>query len=409
MGVVLREGAQAHDAVQRARRLEAVAGAELGHAQRQVAIGLLTEVEDLHVARAVHRLDGQLFAFGRLAREHVRTELFPVPGLLPETPVHDLGGLDLDVAVNLQAAAHVGFHRAVERPTLGVPEDHALGFFLQVEEVHGPADLAVVALLGLFQPRQMGFEVGLAGPRRTIDALELSVAMVAAPIGAGQLHQFERLADRLRRGQVRPQAQVLPLALAIDRDRLALGQVGDDLGLVGLADRLEVGDGLGAVPDFAHDLLVAVDDLLHALFDLGQIIQAERRLAGEVVIEPVLDGRADRDLRAGEQFLHRLGHDVAGVVADGVERLGAVARQDLELAAARQRAVEVVESPIELDEHGAFLQRFGDGGGDVTARGAVFELALRAVGENQIDHDSHVHVREADPSGVLSRGWGTGS
>ena len=39
--VVLREGAHAHQAVQRARRLVAVARAELGHAQRQVAIGSL--------------------------------------------------------------------------------------------------------------------------------------------------------------------------------------------------------------------------------------------------------------------------------------------------------------------------------------------------------------------------------
>jgi hypothetical protein len=39
--VVLGEGAHAHDAVQRARGLVAVAGAELGHAQRQLAVGLM--------------------------------------------------------------------------------------------------------------------------------------------------------------------------------------------------------------------------------------------------------------------------------------------------------------------------------------------------------------------------------
>ena len=52
--------------------------------------------------------------------------------------------------------------------------------------------------------------------------------------------------------------------------------------------------------------LVAVDDLLHLRLDLRQVVQAERRLAREVVIEAVVDGRADRDLRAGEQLLHRL-------------------------------------------------------------------------------------------------------
>jgi hypothetical protein len=71
VGVVLGEAAHPHQAVQRARRLIAVAGAELGHAQRQVAVGLLAELEDLHVARAVHRLQGEGLALHRLADEHV--------------------------------------------------------------------------------------------------------------------------------------------------------------------------------------------------------------------------------------------------------------------------------------------------------------------------------------------------
>ena len=56
VGVVLREGAHPQDAVQRARRLEAVARAHLGHAQRQLAIAAQALIEDLDVARAVHRL-----------------------------------------------------------------------------------------------------------------------------------------------------------------------------------------------------------------------------------------------------------------------------------------------------------------------------------------------------------------
>ena len=69
MGVVLREGAHAHQAMQRAGRLEAVHLAEFGDLERQVAIGLQAVLEDLDVARAVHRLDGidalVLLAFAR--------------------------------------------------------------------------------------------------------------------------------------------------------------------------------------------------------------------------------------------------------------------------------------------------------------------------------------------------------
>ena len=56
MRVVLREGAHAHHAMQRARRLVAMHDAELGETQRQLAIGAQAVLEDLDMAGAVHRL-----------------------------------------------------------------------------------------------------------------------------------------------------------------------------------------------------------------------------------------------------------------------------------------------------------------------------------------------------------------
>jgi hypothetical protein len=155
VGVVLGEGAHPHDAVHGARRLVAVAGAELGHAQRQLAIALLADVEDLDVAGAVHRLDGQDLALGALAHEHGVAELLGVARLLPQALVEDLRRLDLAIAGRVQPAAHIGLQRQVQRPALGVPEHHALALFLDVEEVHGPAQLAVVAPLGFLDALQM--------------------------------------------------------------------------------------------------------------------------------------------------------------------------------------------------------------------------------------------------------------
>ncbi|KAG1535596.1 hypothetical protein G6F50_015267 [Rhizopus delemar] len=56
VAVVLREAAHAHHAVQRTRGFVAVALAEFAVAQRQFAVGMQAGIEDLHVARAVHRL-----------------------------------------------------------------------------------------------------------------------------------------------------------------------------------------------------------------------------------------------------------------------------------------------------------------------------------------------------------------
>src|SRR5690606_24280369 len=68
--IVLHEATHAHDAVQRTGRLVAVTGTELGQTQRQVAVGLQALIEDLHVTRAVHRLDGVVAVF-RGSGEHV--------------------------------------------------------------------------------------------------------------------------------------------------------------------------------------------------------------------------------------------------------------------------------------------------------------------------------------------------
>ena len=74
--VVLGEGTHAHQPVQRARRLVAMARAELGHAQRQVAVRLDALPEDLDVTRAVHRLDREDPVLG-FRDEHVRADSFP--------------------------------------------------------------------------------------------------------------------------------------------------------------------------------------------------------------------------------------------------------------------------------------------------------------------------------------------
>ena len=75
---------------------------------------------------------------------------------------------------------------------------------------------------------------------------------------------------------------------------------------------------------------VAGDDLAHLGFDRGQVFGRERLVAREVVIEAVLDHRADGDLGAGIELLHRLGHDMRRVVADQLERLRIVARKEFD-------------------------------------------------------------------------------
>ena len=104
-------------------------------------------------------------------------------------------------------------------------------------------------------------------------------------------------------------------------------------------------------PDLAHQRLVGGDDPPHLLLDRRQILVGERaalRRRREIVIEAVVGRRAEGDLRARKQVLHRLGEDVGIIVADQLERVGLVARGDQrELGIALERPVEVAHLAVD--------------------------------------------------------------
>ena len=127
---------------------------------------------------------------------------------------------------------------------------------------------------------------------------------------------------------MRPAAEVEPRLLRIDLDLVAFGDGVDQLELERLALVAEQLLRRLAVHHLAGEGRVAGDDLAHLGFDLGQIVGREGLVAREVVIEAVLDHRADGDLRAGVELLHGLGHHMRRVVADQLERFRVVARQD---------------------------------------------------------------------------------
>ena len=87
---------------------------------------------------------------------------------------------------------------------------------------HLRAYFPVVALLRLFDHREIFVELGLVLERRAVDALELRVALVALVIRAGHGGELER-AHVAGAHHVRPGAQVDEIAVLEIRNRLALG------------------------------------------------------------------------------------------------------------------------------------------------------------------------------------------
>jgi hypothetical protein len=70
-----------------------------------------------------------------------------------------------------------------------MPEDEATaGVVLDRVEIEVLAELAVIALGGFFEKRQIVVEFLLRAKRRAVDALQHRLVLVAAPVRAGDAH-----------------------------------------------------------------------------------------------------------------------------------------------------------------------------------------------------------------------------
>ena len=391
VGVVLDEVADPHQPVQGAGRLVAVAGAELGHAQRQVAVAAQSLVVNLDVARTVHRLDRVVAVFRR-SGEHVVAELFPVAGAFPQHAIHDLRSVDFLIAVLAQQLADVVLHLDVDAPAPVVPEHHARRFLLDVEQVERLADLAVVALLRLFQPVQIGFQRLLIQPGGAVDTLEHLVAGIAAPVGPGHFHQLERL--ELAGGRhVRPPAEINEVGLPVQRNVLVGRNVGDDLRLVVLAHLAEEGDRLIARHHRAGQRNVLGRQFFHPRLNPFQILGGEGPLEGEVVIKAVLDHRADGDLSGRIELLDGMGQQMGAGMADDVQSFRIALGDDRQIRILGEGMRSIHQSAIHLAGQGGLGQAGANRGGDFMHADGGVERALAAIGERDDRHDCNSLIR----------------
>ena len=254
-------------------------------------------------------------------------------------------GARLDVVAAAQLAPHLVHQLVEDDRAVRHPEREARSLRDDAEQVELYAHPAVIALLRLLEPLHVRLERVLVEERGRVDALELLALGVAAPVRAGDRQDLER-AEPPSRGQVRPAAQVHELALLVEGDDRLRRERRDQL-LLELRLGAVAADGRQRVVPAgrlgADDRQVLPPDRLHVLLDLRQVLRHELPGQVEVVVEAVLDHRADRELHLvdPEMPCDRLRHDVRGRVPQHLERLRAAGQHGLDGGVAVQGVREI--------------------------------------------------------------------
>ncbi len=255
---------------------------------------------------------------------------------------------------------------------------------VEVEEIELLAEAAMVALSCLLEAFEVGVQLLLAKERGPVDPRELGVRAVPAPVRARERGELDCL-DRRARLQVRSPAQVGERTLRVQRDPAF--RRAHELDLVGLLLRLEPLDGgigrhLLARP--GPSLREQAPDLR---LDRDEVVVADRLDELEVVVEAVVDRRADRDLHVRVQAHHRLGEQMGARVAEDVQRVrvgGVPRREDLDARAVGEGEAEVLRHAVRTDEHRLLREPRSDRAGGIEPTGAVRELERGSVGKEDV-------------------------
>ncbi|MNI62408.1 hypothetical protein D3C73_1177290 [compost metagenome] len=190
--VVLAEGADPHHSAKRSRQLMPVHLAEFGQPDRQLPVGAQLVFVNQHMARTVHRLQ-RVLAVVHVGKIHIVLEMIPVSGLLPEPVVHHQGCADFVIApLELQLPGEI-LQLVPDRHAALEIEGHSRRLFGEHEQLQLFAELAVIALLRLFQIAEMLLQHTFIRKSSSVDALQHPSSGISPPVGSRHAQQLERL------------------------------------------------------------------------------------------------------------------------------------------------------------------------------------------------------------------------
>jgi hypothetical protein len=308
-----------------------------------------------------------------------------MPGPFPQTAIDDLRGVDFLVAAPAQQRADVVLDQGIDAPALVVPEHHPRRFFLQMEQIQRLADAAMIALFGLFEALEIEIQRLPVRPGRAVDALQLPVARIAAPVGAGELGQLEG-PQKADVGYVWPATHVDVVFMDIQRNVLIRRDRLENLDLVGLAPLLEHPDRFITRNGFTDHIVTVGRKLEHARLDALQVLGRKRPHVIDVVVEPILHHRPDGHLGIGVELLDGLTEQMGAGGAHHVDTGRIPVGNDLDACVLLDRHAQIDLAAIDATRDRCLRQARTDVGGNLGQRGGRIVAALTAVGKGDRGH-----------------------
>ena len=312
--VVLSKTPHAHHTVEHASALIPVDSSQFAHAHRQVAVASQTCLVVHNVEGAVHRLEVILLAvdFGRgvhtLLVESQVTAGFPKRGL------SDMGCVDQVISIGVVLLAPKLFEYRSNPCTLGMPDNQAwTDFLVYGEQIKLAPQYPMVTPFGLFQLFEVRVQGFLGLECSPVDPLEHFAVLIASPVRSCQAQELEgrNFSGRL---DMRAGAQVFEISVCVRGDGLVLRNSVDDLQLQRLIGVHFEHFFPGVLGVFERK--VAGDHLAHASLDLFEVFLFEWFRGEEIVVKPVICGRADSQFDLREHPSNYIGHDVGGRMSD---------------------------------------------------------------------------------------------
>src|SRR5213594_562212 len=256
----------------------------------------------------------------------------------PEVQTHDVRRVNKVVAALEQLFAQPVFDNLPNQAALGMPENQAgAGLFLNTEQVELDAELAMIAALGFLDAVQMLVQLFLREESDRVNALKLRIAFLALPVGAGDVHQFERL-DAFGGRNVWAAAEVDEFSRGVEGDHRFGGFFFHQFALENLVVLFVEIERFGLGNELALVRQVLGRKLVHLFLNFGEVFRRERFLAQEFVEKAGVNRRADAQLHVGIQLHDRGREQVCRRMAKNKERVGIFLGENLQLDVTVKRA-----------------------------------------------------------------------